>query len=471
MESDTILCGDCNATNPRWASVNRGVYLCDDCSAVHRYLGRHISQVKHLKLSRWRPTQLAMINYLAKANVNRFWEHLIYEQQLAKKEQKPSTTVQKPKPTDAAFTVKADFIRRKYIFLEFFRKPKSMNQEDLNQQLHASVRTGVLETSLYLLALGANPNAIHSTKGTTAVHVACQNSQVGQLELLMAYGGDVCAIDSNNSTPIDIALNTGSAAAETNDNLSSNSDLTSQVNLDQKLRSAWSPLMDALIGSFYEVTDGLAYYLCRRVPDHKAAVFGDKSNTAPLPPPIPGSPMLVNAPNCHFIIPSSFFNSLPHGSPSRTSEQRKRLRRLTTNAFEGLCIDVYDEAERRLTNSIMLDQRAQKQDPNAGSSLPFLPPNTAYSSVRNQARQKLGRLSPEEFQALALDTLCEAATRLVPLFPAKKAPLTPKPRHPAFSEKLPKHRSQATPSNGNEESQYDDPIYDQVSVPHRSGKR
>lgn len=44
--------------DPRWASVNRGVLICDECCSVHRSLGRHSSQVRHLRHTPWPPTQL-----------------------------------------------------------------------------------------------------------------------------------------------------------------------------------------------------------------------------------------------------------------------------------------------------------------------------------------------------------------------------------------------------------------------------
>ncbi len=38
-------CADCSSRAPTWASFNLGMFMCIDCSGIHRTIGTHVTKV------------------------------------------------------------------------------------------------------------------------------------------------------------------------------------------------------------------------------------------------------------------------------------------------------------------------------------------------------------------------------------------------------------------------------------------
>lgn len=135
--------------------------MCAECCSVHRSLGRHISQVKSLRQGSWSPSVLHYVNAINAHGANSVWEHCLMDAVA------PKNLKRKPAPKDPLHPIKAEFIRAKHVNLSFILKPNVQQLEtegninleaELSKQLHASVRSSNLETSLRLLAQGADPN-------------------------------------------------------------------------------------------------------------------------------------------------------------------------------------------------------------------------------------------------------------------------------------------------------------------------
>lgn len=254
--------------------------------------------MKSLRQGTWPPSVFNFVQSLNSHGANSVWEHCLMDS-IA-----PKGLKRKPTAKDAVHPTKADFIRAKHVNLSFVLKPNSQQLEDggsggfmapnsleieLSRQLRASVRSPNLETSLRLLVQGADPNYYYDEKGSMPLHVAAKSGQASQIELLIVYGANLTAIDSQGLTATDIAR-----------------------------QNKHFGIAERLVEASYEVTDRLTGFLGIRRPDH---TFG-----------------------IHLSVPGN-------DGHTEISEQLKiargKLQLVPNKMFEELVMDIYDEVDRR----------------------------------------------------------------------------------------------------------------------------
>ncbi|XP_024149334.1 arf-GAP with GTPase, ANK repeat and PH domain-containing protein 2 isoform X6 [Oryzias melastigma] len=197
-------CVDCEAPNPTWASLNLGALICIECSGIHRNLGTHLSRVRSLDLDDWPGELTQVLAAIGNHMANSVWE---------------SRTLGRIKPTpNATREERESWIRAKYeqrAFVPPLPSPSGSLEDSMSELLLTAVTERDLLRLLLLLAHSTKDQINTQPAGSssfprTALHAACQLGDVVMTQLLVWYGIDVKAKDSQGQTPMMIARKTGS---------------------------------------------------------------------------------------------------------------------------------------------------------------------------------------------------------------------------------------------------------------------
>ena len=97
----------------KWASLNKGLFLCAECASIHRTLGRQVSRIIRIEASP--PQQLQMLRGL-QGTANDIWEHAL---------KVGNSSIQTRPGMNATLDEKAAFIKAKHEKLEFALSPEA----------------------------------------------------------------------------------------------------------------------------------------------------------------------------------------------------------------------------------------------------------------------------------------------------------------------------------------------------------
>ena len=113
-------CADCHEKRPDWASSKLGIFICLQCSGIHRNLGTHISFVRSCNLDSWTEEQANVMRAIGNKRANEYWEYNL------------PPHFQRPPNTNRP--AMEDFIKRKYVDREWANpRCKAPNELPLTQ--------------------------------------------------------------------------------------------------------------------------------------------------------------------------------------------------------------------------------------------------------------------------------------------------------------------------------------------------
>lgn len=104
---ENSFCADCKAKGASWCSMGYGVFICINCSGIHRSFGMQVTRVRSTKLDSWTKSDAKMMELVGNKVANLYWEHQIIFH----------------KKNHMFFDDnKADYIKQKYVMKMFVKK-------------------------------------------------------------------------------------------------------------------------------------------------------------------------------------------------------------------------------------------------------------------------------------------------------------------------------------------------------------